>query len=364
MFASIFSVVLALAVLVAGEAKTPGIYPLRPWTRTAPDGVISTVTPLLVEGVTLSPRPPAVTATSPLPWISLKKNGAPVTIRPKVKKEGWVEKPSPSYGTWFAYETDPAVADPPSTDAAAAVAVAKKQNTVLNNRYFKGEFERLNPVIRCTPERYVLNGDYEPFCSPDLHTELQSGHAYFVTWYPGYFNSSRVRINLLDYDVLSVSGGNRPDISPEDEPVLKSYAFHTTEWIDNELGYYFLEIQRDWIGKGFSKSVYITLETPEQIGDDIDVQHVPLVSFLKGPKATRADKDRYENAGWDVILAVPLSVLGFAVFLAIFHFCTRRARRIGNISIGGHRSQRTRKRRNQTYEKLQDVESGSSITVG
>ncbi|KAK7202682.1 hypothetical protein BZA70DRAFT_100824 [Myxozyma melibiosi] len=364
---------LSAAALVAAEAKTPGIFPLRPWTRTAPDAHTEVVTPLLVEGVTISPRPPAVTPTIALPWVSLKPNGAPVTIKPKVKKEGYVEKPSPSYGTWFPEETAVVDADAiasgagddDAADTAAAKSKDKKQKqVVMGGRYFKGEFDRLNPVIRCTPERYVMNGDYAPFCTPALDAELMSGHSYFVTWYSHYFNATKVRLNLLDYDTLSIASPEKFGAAEEEE-TLKEYAFFTTEWIDNELGYYFLEIDPKWIGKPFSKSVYVHIESPDQAGEDIDIQHVPIIKLLKGPKVIHSSKERYEKATWEVILAVPLCVLGFILFLVAFHFCTARARRIGKFTIGGHRNdrRRTRRRDRNNYEKLEEGNT-SSVTVG
>ncbi|KAK9379237.1 uncharacterized protein V2V93DRAFT_374339 [Kockiozyma suomiensis] len=378
---------LAFAAAVAAEAKTPGIFPLRPWTRTAPDASTQIVTPLLVEGVTISPRPPAVTPTIAMPWVSLKPNGAPVTIKPKIKKEGYVEKASPSYGTWFPDQTavvdsdalgssgagDEAAVDEVAVDEGAAKKGSKKpaaakangdKQVVMSGRYFKGEFERLNPVIRCTPERYILNGDYAPFCTPDLNTELLGSHSYFVTWYSHYFNSSKVRLNLLDYDTLSIAAPEKFAVA-EEETTLKEYAFFTTEWLDNELGYYFLEINPAWLGKSFFKSVYIQIETPEEATEDLDIQHVPIVKFLKGPKVIAASKARYDVQTWEMILAIPLCVLGFIIFLVAFHFCTARARRIGKISIGGHKHDRKRNTRSRRgaggYEKLEEGASASAV---
>ncbi|KAK9320334.1 hypothetical protein V1517DRAFT_264581 [Lipomyces orientalis] len=362
---------LPLLPLVAGEAKTPGIYPLRPWTRTAPSGTKETVTPFVVEGITMSPRPPVVTPTAAVPWISLKNNGAPVTIKPKIKN-GYTEKASPTYGTWFAEETGAMEADSSSTgadDAEEGVAAkeTKVLKTVMNGRYYEGEFERLNPVVRCTPERYLEHGDLEPFCSPASNSELLSGHAYFVTWYSRYFNATKVRISLLDYDTLSITSPSAiHDNSVEKN--LKEFAFFTSEWVDNELGYYILDIDPKWVGKSFSKAVYIHLESPAEAADDLDVQHVPLVKLLKGPKAMRSSKQRYEEQTLEMAATIPLCVLVFCGFLAAFHFCTRKSRKIGNVYIGGHRGDRNRRRRRQTtgYEKLEEGDTGNAevTTVG
>ncbi|KAK9477631.1 hypothetical protein V1514DRAFT_348131 [Lipomyces japonicus] len=360
-----------LAPLVAAEAKTPGITPLRPWTRTAPDGAIETVTPVMVEGITISARPPVVTPTTPVPWISLKNNGAPVTVKPKVKKYGYVDKASPTYGTWFAEQTSvlPAVAN--GGDSAAdkkqvlgagdeddSTAAGKKQSVIVQGKYRDGEFERLNPVIRCTPERYLHHGDLAPFCSPESLSELVGNHAYFITWYSGYFNTSKVRINLLDYDTLAVTS---PDHAKE---TLKEFAFFTTEWIDNDLGYYYLEIDPTFFGKPFSRSVYIQIESPHEAAEDIDVEHVPLVKFLKMPKVSRSGNQRYENQTLEMAAAIPLCLLVFAIFLFIFHKCTTRAHRIGNITIGGHRAarrlRRLNRKSNKTYDRLDDAEAGAA----
>ncbi|KAK9466703.1 hypothetical protein V1512DRAFT_263233 [Lipomyces arxii] len=350
MYLSLFLVpLLPFLPLISAEAKTPGIYPLRPWTRTAPNGAKAVVTPIVVEGITLSPRPPVVTATIAHPWISLKPNGAPVTIKPKIKKYGFVERASPTYGTWFPEETGAMAVE--KEDGTEAV---QKLPTVMGGKYYKGEFERLNPVIRCTPERYLDQGNMAPFCSPKSLTELQASHAYFVTWYPHYFNDTKVRINLLDYDVLSFESPTSND--PEAEARnMKESAFYTSEWIDNELGYYVLEVDNKWIGKHFSKSVYIQIESPKEAMEDLDVQNVPLVKFLKGPKAIKDDKARYDNQTWEMAVGVPLGVFAFIGLIVAFHFCTRSSRRIGKFSIGGHRGRlrRTRKQR-RGYEKLEE----------
>ncbi|KAK9234955.1 hypothetical protein V1525DRAFT_411388 [Lipomyces kononenkoae] len=353
---------LHLVPLVVGEAKTPGILPLRPWTRTAPSGTKETVTPFIVEGITISPRPAVVTPTVAVPWISLKNNGAPVTIKPNVK-DGYTKNASPTYGTWFAEETGAVDAIGSSTTASVAEesAVAKDTNaltTVMNGRYYEGEFERLNPIIRCTPERYLEQGDLAPLCSPTSSSELLSGHAYFVTWYSRYFNSTQVRINLLDYDTLSITSPSAiHDKSVEKS--LKEFAFFTSEWVDNELGYYILEIDPKWIGKPFSKSVYIHIESPVEAADDLDVTHAPLVTLMKGPKAMR-NTQRYEEQTLEMAATIPLCVLVFCVFLAAFHFCTRRSRKIGNIYIGGHRGGRSQRKRRQRrgYDKLEEGDAG------
>ncbi|KAK9332838.1 hypothetical protein V1520DRAFT_333645 [Lipomyces starkeyi] len=360
---------LHLLPLVAGEAKTPGIYPLRPWTRTAPSGTKETVTPFIVEGITISPRPAVVTPTVAIPWISLKNNGAPATIKPKIKN-GYTEKASPTYGTWFAEHTGLDTESSDTTASAEGGAAPKNANalkTVMNGRYYEGEFERLNPVIRCTPERYLEQGDIAPFCSPASNSELLSGHAYFVSWYSRYFNSTEVRINLLDYDTLSITSPSAiHDNSVEKN--LKEFAFFTSEWVDNELGYYILEIDPKWIGKPFSKSVYIHIESTAEAADDLNVEHAPLVKFLKGPKAMRSSSQRYEEQTLEMAAAIPLCVLVFCVFLAAFHFCTRKSRKIGNIYIGGHRGGRSqRKRRHgRGYEKLEEGDTGDAEikTVG
>ncbi|KAK9370085.1 hypothetical protein V1509DRAFT_645305 [Lipomyces kononenkoae] len=364
-----------LLPLVVGEAKTPGIYPLRPWTRTAPIGTKETVTPFIVEGITISPRPAVVTPTVAVPWISLKNNGAPVTIRPKVKY-GYTENASPTYCTWFAEETGTGivtsdeVGNSTTTSFAEESAVPQETNapkTVMNGRYYEGEFERLNPIIRCTPERYLEQGDLAPFCSPASSSELLSEHAYFVTWYSRHFNSTTVRINLLEYDTLSITSPSAiHDNSVEQN--LKEFAFFTSEWVDNELGYYILEIDPKWIGKTFSKSVYIHIESPAEAADDLDVARTPLVTLMKGPKAMRSSPQRYEEQTLEMAATIPLCVLVFCVFLVAFHFCTRKSRKIGNIYIGGHRGGRSQRKRTQRrgYEKLEEGGAGDAEikTVG
>ncbi|KAK9457329.1 hypothetical protein V1511DRAFT_163383 [Dipodascopsis uninucleata] len=357
-FSKLLLVIAAVPGLVNGEAKTPGIVPLRPWTRTAPDGAVQTVTPVIVEGITISARPPVVTPTAPIPWISLKNNGAPVTIKPKVKKEGITEKASPTYGTWFAENTGVAGAAATAVDGVSKTGgkTQDKNQQQLLSKYFPGEFERLNPVIRCTPEKYLEHGELAPFCSPFSNTELMSGHAYFITWYSKYFNDTKVRINLLDYDTLAITSPDG-DIGTEHQN-LKEFAFYTTDWIDNELGYYYLEIDSEWLKKRFERAVYIQIESPNEAIEDLNVNHVPLVKFIRLSRAHK-DNTRYQNQTLEVVLAVPSIVGLFIVFLVAFHFCTKKARQIkmpraSRKFVG--RSSRPR----GIYEQLNDTEAGMS----
>ncbi|KAK9472891.1 uncharacterized protein V1510DRAFT_416322 [Dipodascopsis tothii] len=356
--------VAALAVagagLVAGEAQDPEIRLLKPWTRTY-DGQTAQVTPVVIEGVTFSKRPPVVVATSPLPWVSLRPNGAPVTVKPKVKKGGlYTDKASPTYGTWFPTAT--AAVTPTATDVEPPPAPKVKN---LNDRFSPNvppvdhDFTRLNPIVRCTPEQYAESGELEPFCTPGHGSELVAGHTYFITWYSAYFNESQVRVNLMHYDTLASE-------TKRAKRKVTEYSFFTSDWLDTNTGFYPLQVQGAWVGKEFDKDIFVHLETPTQVHEEVEVAHLPLIKIIRQPRVMKASNDRYE--GDEVLrtaLAVPMIVMVAIVLIFAFHFCTRRSLRFGKVTIGGHRGEglarRKRRAAKSAYEKLEEGPSAREI---
>ena len=72
---------------------------VKPWIRTIYESQVEIVTPTVIAGVTFSGRP-APTPDPLEPWVSLKKDGTPQTIKPELKN-GRTKKGRPEYSTYF-----------------------------------------------------------------------------------------------------------------------------------------------------------------------------------------------------------------------------------------------------------------------
>lgn len=83
------------------QTTEPPVAP-KPWIRahTLPTTTVTElVTPTIWGGVTFSASPRSHSKT-PLPWLSLDREGQVKTISPKLKN-GITQNGSPHYGTWF-----------------------------------------------------------------------------------------------------------------------------------------------------------------------------------------------------------------------------------------------------------------------
>ncbi|GMF98601.1 unnamed protein product [[Candida] boidinii] len=73
---------------------------LDPWLRTIYGTVKEIVTPTVIGGITFKAKPTATETNGFEPWVSLKKDGSPKTIKPKEKKGG-IADGLPDYKTYF-----------------------------------------------------------------------------------------------------------------------------------------------------------------------------------------------------------------------------------------------------------------------
>ncbi|GME77111.1 unnamed protein product [Ambrosiozyma monospora] len=71
----------------------------RPWLRTIYGTIPEVVTPTVIGGVTFSTKPPATTDGLE-PWVTIKKDGTPKTIKPKLKN-GQLKNGKPDVKNYF-----------------------------------------------------------------------------------------------------------------------------------------------------------------------------------------------------------------------------------------------------------------------
>ncbi|KAI5957606.1 hypothetical protein KGF57_003300 [Candida theae] len=282
------------------------------WYRTV-DGQVEIVKPTVIAGVTISAKPPKT--TDPLQeWVSLNKQGLPKTIRPEIKK-GRTNKGHPDYSTYF--------------QSATTVTYNKEQLKAHNMaedevftevQYIEEsdlEDHKLNPIIRCTPDRYKKKGiakdvSTEPFCTPEDDVRLILDKTHFVTWYSRYFapEVKKVRIHLSNVkESAKQKGWKKRDLGDVDEEDDIDYTpfdkrskvlehggkvkegFYVSEWVSNEDGYYPLTIIEDWFPPNvYEKKVLISLQ-PDNVPDDefSVLTDSIVVEFWKGSKVSKGD---------------------------------------------------------------------------
>lgn len=279
------------------------------WIRTIYSSVVEIVHPTVIGGVTFSDKP--FTSDGPEPWVSLNKNGEPKTIKPQIKN-GITKNGKPEYGTFFQTST---------------VVVHLNKNLKAHNLDEDETFTEikwipeddtyvnLNPVIRCTPDRYFKKGlakdvSSEPFCSPQENSNILLDKTYFVTWYTRFFeDAEKVRLHLAYIKEDQHDKGMRKrDETEKDSIVLESLdkrdntasgtniAFFSSDWFLNRDGIYPLQVKEEWLkGKYFKpfKAVFISVQ-PDNIADeDFDMLEYGIpVMIGKGSKVFKKSREQ------------------------------------------------------------------------
>lgn len=284
--------------------------PPAPWYRTV-DGQVEIVRPTVIAGVTISAKPPKT--TDPLhEWVSLNKQGLPKTIKPEIKK-GRTKNGQPDYSTYFqsattiTYNKEQLKAHNMAEDEVFTEVVHIEESDL--------EDHLLNPIIRCTPDRYKKKGIAKdvltkPFCTPEDDVRLILDKTHFITWYSRYFapEVEKVRIHLSNVKESAKQKGFKKrelvdeeddiDYTPFDKrsKVLEhggkvKEGFFVSDWVKNEDGYYPLTIIEEWFPKGvFEKKVLISLQPDNVPDDEFNVLTDSIVvEFWKGAKVLKGD---------------------------------------------------------------------------
>ncbi|KAH3899776.1 uncharacterized protein SCODWIG_02399 [Saccharomycodes ludwigii] len=315
----------------------------KPWVRTIYDSAKEIVTPTVIAGITFSAEPDK--ESDPLkPWVSLKKDGSPVTIKPEIKN-GRTKNAYPSYSTYFqnVYTTSLTYED-----------LGKPQNMDPDDIFEKEIFvddddtyTSLNPVMRCTPLSYFQKGPAknilsEPFCSPREKTNLKVDDTYFITWYTKFFThpvteqiAEKVRLHFT-YVKEDARDKNLHKRNPE------KATFFITEWLNNVDGIFPLEVQEAWLQGQAYRAILVTIQ-PDYINDDEFLPSTAdngLEFIIKlGSKVFKTTKEQlalqdagiYNDSIYYIILAIPMCVVVTFVGMYFFLYLTKGNRDFSDI---------------------------------
>jgi hypothetical protein len=331
----------------------------KPWLRTIYGTVVEVVTPYVVGGVTFAAPQP--TSTDGLePWISIKKDGLPKTIYPKLKN-GKIQNGFPDVKTY--YQT--------------ATTIVHEQKDLKAHNLNEGDtieevkmideddtYVKLSPIQRCTPDYYYNKGiagteKSEPFCSPGDHQKMRVGATYFLTWYTRFFKDvEKVRFHYAyvnekahdkGFDKRDLLDQALKNVDAEIEELSGNIdylgdirgAFYSSNWIDNSNGWYSLEVDKKWLRNKVYKKVVIAIQ-PDSIPDEdfsiLDAPHLFATFQLResvGKNTHEMRKLRDQGGSNDdayyIIASIPTMVL-IAVFgMYFFLHLNRKHRDLSHI---------------------------------
>ncbi len=336
------------------------------WIRTIYGTKVEVVSPTVIDGITFSAEP----NTDPLaPWISMNKQGRPKTIKPHIKN-GQTKNASPSYSTYFKTATT-IVYDQEQL---------KAHNMKAGDKFTKVEYldeddtyVQLNPLIRCTPDRYTEKGKFskdkvksEPFCTPSEWSNFHMGKPYFITWFTRFFeNEDQVRLvlaytkkhrsldkravvddeedddvsdELKEGEVEELDNSTDSDASgtKDTDSGFPNAVFWESEWLDNIQGYYPLEVQSEWLLGNFEQSVILAIQPKSQADDEVDFfgQGIQIIFkrsnvVIKNKKIDSVDVGPNDSA---YIIALTLPTLVLAMIVIMYCLVHRNRRQIDIVA--------------------------------
>ncbi|AOA61023.1 hypothetical protein PP7435_CHR1-0444 [Komagataella phaffii CBS 7435] len=334
----------------------------EPWLRTIYSTVPEIVTPTVIGGITFGAKPPKTTDGLE-PWVSLKKDGSPNTIRPKMK-DGKIKDGRPNYSTYF----ESVVTMTYSKEELKAHNMKEDEIFVHKESIPEDQtYVSLNPLIRCTPQFYHKKGlakheSSEPICFPHEDQKIKLGKVHFLSWYTHYFTEGdddqeqtvveKVKIHFAylkpsaqKKDMRKREIPNVPKVIPaENYETFQGDipgTFFSSEWIPNTDGYFPIEVKEEWLkGKQF-RLVFIGIQ-PESVSDeDYDLLNGSgvMVQFAKGAvvsKTTKQDMAIQESprTGDDmyyIIMTMPTVVVLAVCFMYLFLYLKRNQRDVSKI---------------------------------
>lgn len=310
----------------------------KPWLRTISSTIKEIVTPTVIAGVTFSAKP--LETPDPLqPWISLKKDGTPQTIKPEIKK-GRTVKASPDYSTYFktAYTTTYSYEDLQAHNMDADEHLEEEVFVDEDSTYIS-----LNPVIRCTPDTYFKKGiardiSSEPFCTPRENSVLKVDHTYFVTWYTRFFRDEvteetidQVRLHLFAVKEKAHDKGFKRNLNA---------AFFSSEWLKNVDGLYPLEVSEDWLDGKYERKALLAIQ-PRSIPDDEfnPLEYGLLVEVSLGSRVFKNTKEQLalqdegitDESWYYVAMTMPTIVLFACVAMYFFLYLSKDTRDVSDV---------------------------------
>lgn len=273
-----------------------------PWLRTIYGSKKEIVTPTVVAGVTFSAKPP-ITTDGLEPWVSLKKDGSPVTIKPKMKN-GHIQNKSPDYSTWF---QNPVTMRYTKEELQAH---NQEEDQIFTHVEYEPEdltYRLLNPIFRCTPPSYKKKGlakdtSSEPFCFPQDNAVLKMDKTYFLTWYYRYFDEkvTNVRVHLsyvkeaarqkgLKRDLAAVNDTEKRSSVIEYGGLLDGKSFFVSDWLAKEEGYFPIFVDPSWFGENdYYRKVTISLQPDNVPDEEFDrLKDYVVIEIAKGAKVAK-----------------------------------------------------------------------------
>ncbi|QPG73958.1 hypothetical protein FOA43_001273 [Brettanomyces nanus] len=331
-----------------------------PWLRTIYGSIAEVVTPTVIGGITFSTKPPE-TASGTEWWISIKNDGSPKTIKPKIKN-GQVKNGLPDVKTYFQ----------------TATTIVHKQEDIQAHNLKKGDevnevimipeddtYVKLSPLMRCTPDFYfhrgMANMDIsEPFCRPKDNSKLRVGKTYFVTWFSRFYDDVKTvrfhyayvkeKISEAGMKVKRDIRGPVKDVAndvaqlSEDAGSFKGEvpgAFFTSDWVLNAQGFFPVDVDKKWLKGSVYKKVLIAIQ-PDSVTDDefriLDAPHLIVDFRLKeivGKNTKQMRKEAVMPVTGDdiyyVIMGIPTLVVVALLLMYLFVQANRKQRDLSGI---------------------------------
>ncbi|QLQ80122.1 hypothetical protein HG537_0D01220 [Torulaspora globosa] len=344
---------LSLVVLLAGFSEVNGYRPnIRPkekvttseqpdpWYRTIYGTKVELVTPTVIAGVTFKAKPSPT--PNPLePWITLNKLGEPKTVKPEIKN-GITKKGSPDYSTYFK------VASTTTLAYEDLKAHNMDPDEVYEEKVFIEEdktYVSLNPVIRCTPDRYFNKGpsrdiSSEPFCTPQEDVQWKVGKTYFASWYTHFFRDEHsdevideVKVHL---SYVKEREGEKGFVK-RDIPAT----FFSSEWLRNDEGMLAIEVQPEWLQGARTRKVVLSVQ-PKNVPDEEfhPLDHGILLFIDAGSRVYKHTKEQLalEEAGFTerhwlfVAITMPTVVVIALILMYFFLYANNSYRDFSDIT--------------------------------
>lgn len=347
---------------VEDEDEDDGVPP--PWIRTIYDSIVEVVTPTVIAGVTFSTRP-ATTTEGTEWWISVKDDGSPKTIKPKLKN-GQIKHGYPDVGTYFQ----------------TATTIVHKQEELKAHNLKQGDvmkevvmipeddtYVQLSPLMRCTPDFYFKRGlgnmeESEPFCRPKDGRSLRVGKTYFLTWYSRFYNEAKnvrfhyayVKEKLGDKGMVKRDGMARSPVKEVGDKVAElsstgnkhfhgevAGSFYTSPWVLNDQGFIPIEVKKPWLHGHIYRQVLVAIQ-PDTISDDdfeiLEAPHLILRFQLKESigKNTKEMRHKMDMPGssddiYYVIMLIPTLVIVALFCMYVFVEMNRKHRDLSHLRL-------------------------------
>lgn len=370
--------------------ETKAVQDIKPWYRTVYGSEVEVVTPTVVGGVIFSAKPnPEETLR---PWVSLNKEGEPKYITPEIKN-GRTKRAPPDYKTYFKTESIRTLG---YEDLKAK---NMDPNDVFEEEVWVDEddtYTSLNPVIRCTPERYFHKGLAKdvlstPFCTPREDVDWLVGSTYFITWYTQFFRDeetdevapeARIHLSYIKESPKDVRYRKRdhiedPELDEDNEETqltkrgLPAATFFVSEWIDNVDGLYAIEPQEDWLGGKYNRAILISVQPSTVSDEEFDpLDHGVMVRMRLGPTVVKQDKvqNAMRDAGltgekwYYICMAIPTAVVIALFCMYFFLHLTRGSRDFSDVTrksinkkrkvLGSLKDMKYGQEKNRAYNEL------------